>query len=174
MRKGSLRVAVTMAVVAGSAITLGQPAMAADTTTTFDIEAGTLSISAPAARNLGPVPVGGTSISNTLGNVVVTDARALVAATWSATVTIPSPFTNGTTTIANTAVFYFAPAGTVTGAGTGTATGTGGSTPIDTGATAQTFTGSGATTTTWDPTLSINLTGATAGHYTGTVTHSVA
>jgi hypothetical protein len=162
---------VPLAVVAAMLWLCG-PAMAADTVTTFDIESGTLSISAPASVYLGHVPAATASISGTMGNIEVADNRDITVATWIATVTTTT-FSNGTTTIPTTDVSYSSPAGTVTGPGSGTATGVVNG-PIGAGKTAQTFTaGTGVTTTTWDPTVTITLTGATAGHYTGTITHSV-
>ena len=185
MRNKSLRAGVamaTMAVVAGGVMTLAQPAMAAttaDTTTTFDIEAGALSITAQPTAYLGHVASSATSVSASLGAVAVDDARNITQtgqAQWTATVSIPTPFTNGTDDVLNADVHYTAVAGTVTATAPagGTATGVAAS-AIGGGTTAQTFTGQGITTTTWTPTIAIDL--ATnpigVGHYTGTVEHSV-
>ena len=174
-----MRIGRRLSAIAGAALVamsvgslaLVQPATAADTTTTFEIEAGALSVSVPGAVNLGHVVTGSTTVSASMGNVTVADARSIVVATWTTTVTT-STFVNGTTIIPTTDVSYSAPAGTVSGAGTGTATGTALS-AIGTGKTAQSFTGTLATSTVWNPTLSIAITGASAGAYTGTVTHSV-
>ncbi|HYS36528.1 MAG TPA: hypothetical protein VEO01_12955, partial [Pseudonocardiaceae bacterium] len=90
----------SIAVAVALVVATGGSANAADTTTTFSVTSGGLSVSAPASRLLGSaaptVP-----ISAQLGTVTVTDARALLAPTWDATVT-STAFTTGAATSAET------------------------------------------------------------------------
>lgn len=166
--------AVTVLVAAGGS------ANAADTITTFTVNTAGLTITAPGTSDLGSGSAG-TAISAALGDVTVTDARALLTASWVATVT-SSDFTTGGATPAETVpvadVSYWS--GPLT-ASTGTGTFTRGqpdaaaAVPIE-GATAMTLTaGVGDNTATWDPTLVVHVPAAAVGGvYTGTVTHSVA
>ncbi|MFC9094560.1 hypothetical protein ACFYYI_26965 [Streptomyces sp. NPDC002387] len=159
-----------------AAIVLVQPglAVAADdpnTTVTYTVTSGALSMSAPVSANLGS-GAPGTTISGALGTVTVTDDRALLSASWTVTAS-ETDFTNGASTIPATDAGY--DPGSITTTGTITATGTpvtlsGTATPVVTGSA-----GVGDNTATWNPTVSVSVpTGAVGGNYTGTLTQSVA
>ena len=101
---------------------------------------------------------------------------------WTATVSATIFTTDGgapTPAIANGNLSYWSgPATTRTGTGTvtpGQAT-VAQAQPLDTGRTAFSLeSGTTLTTTTWNPTITVTVpASAVAGHYTGTVTHSVA
>lgn len=171
-----MRKLTRLAVSGGMAVTavaaMAAPAMAGSpTTATFTINAGTLSISAPATATLGTVSAGSATASGTLGNVVVTDNRGLLTGGWTASVT-STAFANGTNTIPSTAITYTTPLATVTGTVvvvplSGTLGGT---------LNAQVATSLlGSDTATWNPTISVALpTTVVTGTYTATLTHSVA
>lgn len=166
------------------ALGLAGPADAAssgNTTTTFAVNSGALGITVPATANLGSGNPG-TSISAALGGVTVTDNRALLTASWTATATSTSFTTGGGTapeTIANTAVSYWSGAATAT-SGSGTFTpgqaNAGAAVAMGTSVTAFTLTGGvGDNSASWNPTLVIAVpAAAVGGTYTGTITHSVA
>jgi hypothetical protein len=159
-----------MAVTAVAA--MSAPAMAGSpTTATFTINAGTLSISAPASATLTSVSAGATTTSGSLGNVVVTDNRGLLVSSWTASVT-STAFANGSNTVPNTAVNYTAPLASTSGVivvvpGVGALGGT---------LNAQVATaGVGSNSATWNPTITVTLpTTIVTGTYTATLTHSVA
>jgi hypothetical protein len=172
-----------LAPAAASAATTGQPALAysstipsgtADTTVTFTVTSAALTMTAPTTVNLGS-GAPGTTIAGALGSVLVTDARALLSATWTADASATDWTTGGGTpaeTIPAGDVGY--DPGTVTTTGTITATGT----PIKLSVTpAPVVTGTagvGDDTATWDPTLSVAVpASAVAGIYTGTLHESV-
>ncbi|MCO6006496.1 hypothetical protein NE236_16035 [Actinoallomurus purpureus] len=157
---------------------LPQAANAADTTVTFGVTAGTLTISAPTAVSLGNGAPGGTITGSFSGGgvtgVTVTDARGLNPAPWTATVSSTdfSP-TAGTGAIPAADVNYTPNTATFTGDGTFTA-GTAG--PLSSGGfTAYSHTGgTGGNTANWIPTLLVNVpVTAHVTTYTGIVTHSV-
>ena len=165
---------------------LAAPAAAAptdDTTVTFEVEAGTLDIVAPATADLGGGPPGGV-ITAQLGTVTVTDSRGDADASWVASVTA-TVFQTGGGTPAETVLpseidYWSGPATATTGTGTftpGQLT-AGDAAPLDsvTPLTAFTHTGgTGGNTASWNPTLDVNVPlDSIAGIYTGTVTHSVA
>ncbi|WP_204073839.1 hypothetical protein [Planotetraspora phitsanulokensis] len=167
-----------LALIAGSTLALatltGQSAEAADTTVTFTVTSGALTITAPA----GPVSLGsttaGNSVSGPLGTVRVTDARGgTPTSDWIARVSSTS-FVGPSDTIAASAAVYTPGAGTLL-VGNGTLTS---GTPGSLGAqrVAMTYTGgTGNSDATWDPTLLIAVPLSVGlGTYTGTVTHSVA
>jgi len=178
--------------VAASAATSGHPAILAqsktqggggdpDTTVTFTVTVGALSLTAPTTVDLGS-GAPGTTISGTAGPVTVTDDRALLSATWAATASA-TDWTTGTGTPAETIPVTdvsYTP-GTITTTGTITATGTdlgAGAGPGDlTGAPQQVVTGSagvGDNSATWSPTLAVGVpASAVGGVYTGTLTQSV-
>ena len=151
------------------------------TTATFVVTGGTLNITVPATANLGSWGPG-TSLSAQLGAVTVTDTRALLDASWSASA-LSTAFTTGGGTTAETVpaanVHYWSGAATAT---TGNGTFTPGqataanAVAIDTAATAFDHVGgSGANSAAWNPTLVIAVpAAAVAGTYTGTITQSVA
>jgi hypothetical protein len=145
-----------------------------DTTVTFTVSSGALSLTAPDTVDLG-TNAPGTTIAGALGAVTVTDDRALLAAAWTVTAGA-SDWTTGAATPAETIpagdVGY--DPGAITTTGTITATGT----PITLAAVpAPVVTGTagvGDNTATWDPTISVAVpAGAVVGTYTGTLTQSV-
>jgi hypothetical protein len=179
-----IRLLVTGVVALLALAAMPTPAFAAttgDTTTTFTILAGSLSITVPATASVGSGSPGAT-ISAQLGAVQISDGRAALVATWTATVT-SSDFTTGGATDAETIgkanVSYWSGVATST-------TGVGVFTPgqVNAGAaqtmgssrTAYTLTaGVGSNSATWNPTLIVSPpASAVAGVYSGTVTHSVA
>ncbi|MFF4778325.1 hypothetical protein ACFY05_36430 [Microtetraspora fusca] len=155
------------------------------TTVTFTVDApGGLTITVPN----GPVSVGsgapGGQISGALGSVTVSDGRAALTATWTASVIAATGgFTTGggtaAETIPNTDVLYWSGAATAT-TGTGTfvpgQANAAAAQSLDVSRTAfSKTTGSGDNSATWDPTIVVNVpASAVAGTYTGTVNHSVA
>src|SRR5690242_11449992 len=62
-------------------------AEAADTTTTFTLTGGALSISAPASKALGSAATGSSVITAQLGTTTVTDARGALLGSWTSSVT---------------------------------------------------------------------------------------
>lgn len=169
-------------VVAAAAIGLGLtaatalPALADDTTVTFTITGGTLTINAPASSNLGSVTSGAASVSAQMGAVTVTDDRGGLSSSWSASV-ISTDFTTGGATGPETIPDInatYSPGAATSTTGTGTfAAGPGGVINVPRVA----FTGAdlvGNNAATWNPTLTVTIpAGKVAGVYTGTVTHSV-
>jgi hypothetical protein len=145
-----------------------------DTTVTFAVTSGALSMSAPITANVGSGAPGAT-INGNLGPVVVTDDRALVSAAWTVTAGATDWTTGGSTpaeTIPATDVGYNP--GSITTTGTITATGT----PITlAGTAAPVVTGSagvGNNTASWNPALAVAVpASAVGGIYTGTLTQSV-
>jgi hypothetical protein len=146
----------------------------ANTTVTFTVTIGSLLITAPSSVDLGPGLPGG-KIDGGLGNVVVTDNRANLAAAWVAQAS-STDWKTGTGTTPETI-----PAGDVTyDPGTVTTTGniTANPTPITLSNAAQTVVsgtaGVGNNTATWDPALEVSVpAAAVGGGYTGTITDSV-
>jgi hypothetical protein len=158
-----------------------------DTTVTFTVTSGALSLTAPASVDLGSGAPGST-ISGLLGgavagpSVVVTDDRALLTATWVATASA-SAWTTGGATPAETipvsdvgyAVGAITTTGTITATGTNLPAGTGAgdlsgtAKPVVTGSA-----GVGNNTASWNPTISVAVpAAAVGGAYTGTLTQSV-
>ncbi|MDH2390555.1 hypothetical protein QCN29_17505 [Streptomyces sp. HNM0663] len=142
---------------------------------------GTLSITVPAAVNLGAA-FPGSSISRTLGEVRVSDRRGGQNSVWTATVTaidFTTPGGGAQRQISRNQVSYWS------GQTTGTS-GPGTRVPGQaTSAQAQSLgvartafaksTGNGNNTTAWQPTLILAVPAtAVGGTYTGTITHSVA
>ncbi|MCW2929461.1 MAG: hypothetical protein JWM19_423 [Actinomycetia bacterium] len=141
-----------------------------NTTVTFTVTVGGLSMTAPAAADLGSGAPGST-ISGPLGTVAVADARALASAAWTVTAS-STDWTSGTSTIPAGDVNYdpgfIHPTGTVTTTGS----------DITLSGTPQTIVtgtaGSGDNTASWIPTISVVVPGsAVGGLYTGTLTQSV-
>jgi hypothetical protein len=145
-----------------------------DTTVTFTVTSGALSMTAPATANLG-TGAPGTTINGNLGTVTVTDDRALLTAAWTTTASA-SDWTTGTATPAETipATDVGYNPGSVTTTGTITATGTpitlaGTAAPVVTGTA-----GVGDNTASWNPALAVAVPAAAVGGiYTGTLTQSV-
>lgn len=174
MRKTLLVAASTAALALG----LAAPATAAptdETTATFSVTAGSLDVVAPTSAIWAPVATGGVSAGGLLGAVTVTDGRGVTTA-WVATASSTSFATpGGSTAIPNTAVTYNS--GLVTANyGGNTPVGTTGALAITGGlsaVTSGTLTGNNAVS--WDPTIAVAVPAlASAGVYTGTITHSVA
>ncbi len=145
-----------------------------DTTVTFTVTSGALAMTAPATADLGSGVPGGT-ISSDLGQVTVTDNRALLSAAWTATASATS-FTTGAgtpnETIPASDVNYNP--GTINTTGTITATGT----TVTLSGTPQTVVagtaGVGNNSASWDPGLVVSVPASVVGGvYTGTLTQSV-
>ena len=174
-----LALGVTSAAQAGSAVlarssTTGPDGGAADTTVTFGVTSGVLSISAPVTVYLG-AGAPGTTISGALRSVTVTDDLALLFTSWISTASATNWTTGSGTpaeTIPATDVSYNP--GTITTTGTITATGTPIAlsrtpAPVVTGST-----GTGDDTATWVPVLSVAIpASAVSGTYSATLTESV-
>ena len=154
-----------MAASTGTAV-----AAAGDTTTTFSINGGALSVTVQTDATLNNAGTGATSISGQLGNVSVTDNRGGTA-NWSVNAT-STAFSEGLGPD-STAVSYNAGAISETGVSvildgtdvtlTGTAAKVAGPTAV-----------TGNNTASWNPTLTVTLPGsALAGDYTGTVNTSI-
>jgi hypothetical protein len=157
------------------------PGLPENTTVTFSVTTGTLTITAPATVGL-PSGAPGTTTTGPVGPVTVTDNRALLAAAWTATVAATA-WTTGAATPAETIpvsdVGYVV--GPITTTGTITPTGTnlpaglavgdlsGTPLPVVTGTA-----GVGDNSATWNPALSVAIPASAVGAaYTGTLTHSV-
>jgi hypothetical protein len=176
---GFLRVAPATAAVASLALLAAgaaSPASADTTAATVTVTGGSLSISAPAnAGNLGTRAntVGSGTISGSLGQVQVLDARSPIAGSgWVASV-ISSAFTPPTgPAIAASAVGYTAGSITKVGTAVYTANDPGDLTGVSPAVTATAITGDNSAT--WNPTISVLVPGGTAaGVYSATITHSV-
>ncbi|MEH0930542.1 hypothetical protein [Micromonospora sp. CPCC 205558] len=167
---------------------LAAPAAAApdDTTsTTFEVLAGTLDITAPTNAALGGGAPGGV-ISGPLGVVTVDDSRGAADASWVASVTATVFQTGGGSppeTVLPEEIDYWS--GNAVGVPPTTGDGTftpgqptaGDAAPLSSVTELTAFTHSGGTggnTANWNPTLVVNVPlDSIAGTYTGTVTHSV-
>ncbi|WBP90327.1 hypothetical protein [Kitasatospora cathayae] len=176
---------IRYSVVAGVATVVAVAGVASaapgDTTVTFSVSGGSLAISVPGSAGLGS-GLPGNTLSGQLGNVTVTDTRALLTAAWTASVISTSFKTGGGTaaeTIPASAVSYWSgTASSTTGLGVftpGQAT-AGQAQTLDVSRTAYSLTGgTGNNSATWNPTLVIAIpNSAVNGTYTGTVTHSIA
>jgi hypothetical protein len=170
-------VGAVLAPAAASAAT-AQPAAAANsdpnTTVTFAVTSGLLTMTAPTSAFLGS-GAPGTVISGALGTVTVTDDRALLAASWTATASSTSFTTGGGTgpeSIPATDATYTPGAVSTTGTITTVAS------TITLSATPQTVVagsaGNGDNTASWDPTIAVSVPAAAVnGTYTGVLTQSV-
>jgi len=169
-------VVTTIAVVSPAA---AQPS--GNTVVTFTVSTSDLIIQVPPSVNLGAAFPGQT-LTGQIGNVTVSDQRAALTATWTASV-VSTAFTTGgaaaeETILPNLVEYWSGPAVATTGEGTfvpGQPT-SAQAVSLNLPRTAFSKTsGSGVNTATWDPTLSVAIPpAAVAGLYTGTVTHSVA
>lgn len=144
-----------------------------DTTVTFTVTVGGLTITAPATADLGG-GAPGTTINGSLGAVTVTDLRAMLDATWTTTASSGDWTTGGGTgneTIPATDVGYDPGTPTTTGDITTTQapiTLSGAATPV------VSASGVGDNTATWDPGLAVAVPAAAVGGiYTATLTESV-
>jgi hypothetical protein len=146
-----------------------------DTTVTFSVNVGALSITAPASVDLGSGNPGTTIGPSAVGAITVTDNRAALNATWTAQAS-SADFTTGGGTGNETI-----PASDVTyDPGTPTTTGTVTVTPstVTLSGTLQTVVAAtgivGNNTATWNPSLTVAVPAtAVGGSYTGTLTDSV-
>jgi hypothetical protein len=179
--KKSMFCVLSVAAVIGTALTSTAASAAVtatgppgNTSVTFAITAGDLTVTVPATANLNP-GLPGTIITDDLGTVTVTDNRALLAASWTVTASSTN-FITGTgspdETIPVGDITYHP--GTVSTIGTITATGT----TRTLSGTPQTVVagtaGIGNNTASWDPGIAIHVPAAAVnGTYTGTITHSV-
>ena len=187
---------IALTPVAASAATAGPAVLAyssspiasdPNTTVTFTVTVGALSLTAPTTVNLGS-GAPGTTITGPLGggaagpSVVVTDDRALLTASWIATASASSWTTGSATpaeTIPVTDVGYSV--GPITTTGTITATPTNrpaGTVAGDLSGSPQAVVtgtaGVGDNTAGWDPAISVAVPAfAVGGIYTGTLTQSV-
>jgi len=172
-----------LAIAAALVVATGGSANAADSTVTFSVTTGALTVAVPTSAALGAAAPGA-PISAQLGPVTVTDARALLAPTWAATVT-STAFTTGTATgpetIPTTDVSYWSGPTTATVPATGETFVPGQLTAaaavaLSATPTAMSLTaGVGNNSATWNPTLMVAPpAGAVGGAYSGVVTHSVA
>ena len=182
-----MRKQIAALVIAGTAVTglaVAPSASAQVTNTSFELTGGSLSVSVPASATLSSAAtaVGTTSLTGSLGEVDITDARGALVANWTASVD-GSDFTTGTgeveaaELIPDDNVSYWSGVASSTGAGTAA-----GAQPLAANAqhlgqqrTAATGVFVGNNTASWTPTLIVSVpAGNVAGEYTGTITHSVA
>ena len=147
------------------------------TTATITVQGGSLSITVPTnAGNLGTIinSVNGGTITGSLGQVQVLDARSAAAGSgWVATV-IASAFTPPAgPAIAASLVSYSAGTIVQTGTATYTANNPGNLTGVVAAVTATGITGDNSAT--WSPMITVTVAGGmAAGVYSATITHSVA
>jgi hypothetical protein len=165
-----------------------------NTTATFTITGGALTITVPASTvNLGSTGTGNgitpTTFAGDLGNTTVTDARGALSAIWTVSVT-SSDFKTGTAftgtctsdcapqTVTAGNIIYDSLTNVLTNTSTGSglfATATTGPLSNSTGATGGSWLGVGVNSATWNPHLLFTLAAnQAAGTYTGTITQSVA
>jgi hypothetical protein len=158
------------------------PAMAGDTTTSFAITGGALSVSAPTSANLSSAATTASSLTAQLGSVQVSDQRGALGGSWTTSVTSSDFTTGGATadeTIAKSRVSYWSGAAT---ASSGVATALPGQLlAINAQALSSSRTAFSASltvgnnSTTWNPTIVVSVPSTViAGTYSGTITHSVA
>jgi hypothetical protein len=171
------RIASIAAITAVLTIGVAAPASADVTTATVAITGGALAITAPAtAGSLGTRvnTVAGGTISGSLGQVQVNDARSAVAGSAWVASAISTAFTpSAGPTIGAALVGYSA--GPIVKVGTATFTA---NDPASMVGTAAVVTASGITgdnSATWNPTINVAVPGGmAAGTYSATITHSVA
>jgi hypothetical protein len=177
-----MRVKLLLAAVLALMVVFGHASVASaeDSNVQFTVGAGALGISVPGSADLGSGDPG-TTISAQLGAVTVTDARAGLTASWTASVSSTAFTTGGATTaetIANSAVQYWSgPATATSGTGTFTPGQAAAGNAVTLAAQRTAFSlanGVGNNTAAWNPTLAINVpAAAVGGTYEGTVTHTV-
>jgi hypothetical protein len=179
MRK-FLRVFTPVAAAAALALAVVTPAEAApgDTSVTFNIGAGALTITVPASANLGTYPAGLTTLAATgqLGDVTVTDNRGIALLNGWAVTASSTDFVSTDYTVPKAQVVYASGSVTTTPAGLSLtlpgASALGLPLPV---VTKIGVLGLGSSTATWDPTLTVTFPlNAVVGTYNGTITHSVA
>lgn len=159
--------------VAGALLVLGPvgSATAADTTTTFTLEGGSLGVTAAVSAPLNNGAPGAPSVTGSLGAVDISDTRGSTAG-WVISAA-STTFVDGAGSI-STGVSYNSGAATSTGTVTAGSAGVVGLTTV--AATVATGTlASGNNTASYTPNLTVSLPAdALAGSYSGTVTTSVA
>jgi hypothetical protein len=178
---GSVLALATALPASASAFGLSQSAADAQldsspTTATFTVNTGALTITVPATTVLGSGAPGTTIGPTALGAVTVTDNRALLLATWTATVSSTTFVTGGGTaaeTIPVSDATYVT--GTATHTGVLVVTPTPTLTLSVASQTVVTGAGVGNNSAAWNPTIAIAVpAAAVTGLYTGTISHSVA
>ncbi|MCU1549911.1 MAG: Nucleoporin 62kDa-like protein [Glaciihabitans sp.] len=185
--KRSRRRKVHSVLAGGLALSLGaifalgtsMPASADTTgtsTATITVQGGVLSITVPVdAGSLGTLAntVGGGTITGSLGQVQVSDARGAPAGSGWVVSVISSAFTPPAgPALAASAVAYTAGAIAKVGTATFTANNPGNLTGVSPAITATGITGDNSAT--WNPTITVTVPGGTAaGVYSATITHSV-
>lgn len=172
---------VAASLIAGAVVALANPLPASadqsgTTPVTISVTSGTIDITVPTGPvSLGAVATSGSAqtVTNTLGNVTVTDSRG---GTTGWVVTASGTDFTGPQSISVSAPgssSYNTPGATVTGTAIVTASNLD---PLYPPGPVQTATGvSGINTATWNPTISVTIpANALAGTYSSTITHSVA
>jgi hypothetical protein len=175
--------ALTSTAASAAVMSPAQPSNSVPTTVTFTVGSGLLTITAPDAVSLGTATgttdtgLPGSTVHGTMGDTVVTDNRALLDATWTATA-LSTTFTTGTSTpdeIIPVGAASYDP-GTITEtAGNFLSAPVG--TPITLSGAPQTVVAANAdgdNVATWDAALAVAIPStAVLGLYTGTLTQSV-
>lgn len=180
MRARLTLAASTAALALAGSVFAASPALAApgDTTVTFALTGGNLTLTAPGSASLTPsgggvISISGNSASGSLGSTTVTDARGTALHT--VTVTMKSTgFTGaGGGSIPASDVTGYSGAATPTGVAVAVPTATG-QALAGTGSTILTLTGVvGAGGATYNPTVSVTIpAGTLADNYTATVTQT--
>jgi hypothetical protein len=162
-----------------SAIFAAPSARAADTTTTFTVNGGSLAVSAPSASNLSAgVSVGTSSVSAALGTVQVTDQRSVIGGAWTATVSSTNFTTDdgGAGEVIDNANAAYTTGLTTLASGAAVVVPSAVAASLDSAQTAATATlVLGDSVVTWSPTVAVTIPdNVAAGTYSGTLTHSVA
>ncbi len=176
MRRIRLLVVLTTGLFTLATAVSASAATSGGTPATVTVQGGSLSITVPgAAGNLqsGPNAVGGMTLSGSLGQVQVTDARSAAAGSGWVTSVIATAFTPPAgPAIPASNVSYTA--GTIVKVGTATYTANdpAGIAGVSAAVTATGITGDNSAT--WNPTISVFVAGGmAAGVYSATITHSV-
>lgn len=171
-RRGAVATILTGAML--SMVALAPAAHAADTTTTFSLTGGALSVTAPTTAALSDAAAGAAQLSGSLGNTTVEDLRGGTTG-WAASAT-STAFTGALVapaTIANSSVLYTGGLATTTGVVTAASTAVDAPMNVSVAAMSGTLV-VGNNTATWNPGIKVNLpANALADNYSGTITHSV-
>ncbi|MFE3329885.1 hypothetical protein [Streptomyces sp. NPDC059176] len=146
---------------------------------TVPLAAGTLSITAPAAADVG-VATPGATLQVRFTAVQVTDGRGLAPAVWTASVTtnhFTDPQNSSRRINRNAASYWSGPATATTGVGTFTPGQLTRAQQVNLATTRTAFKltgGQGNTTARWSPTLVVKIPAdALSGRYVGVISHSV-
>jgi hypothetical protein len=167
---------VISAVVIGLGMPVSAHAAGGASTATITVTGGVLAISVPTdAGSLGSLAdtVGGGTISGSLGQVQVSDARSAAAGSgWVASVISTAFIPTAGPAIPASNVSYAAGAITKVGTATYTANNPSNLTGVVAAVTASGITGDNSAS--WDPTITVAVAGGmAAGVYSATITHSV-